>query len=213
MPILLKQELADGGELGVWEITEPVQYFADRLDLHPSEAQEVASLNDRKQLEWMASRYLLHLMSGRAVRGACLKDDHGKPYLVDSDYHISMSHSRTMVAVVASPHDVGIDIQVIVEKIGRIAKRFLTPEELDRIEPSDHTEVLHVLWGAKESLYKAYGKRQLDFKQHIWTDSIVYKPHGCQTKGGYSRGNEAKTFDIFAQQINNYILVYAVADS
>lgn len=213
MPILVKQELSNGGELGVWEITEPVSYFSDRLDLHPQETSELSTLNDRKRLEWMASRYLLHLMSGRRTRGACLKDSHGKPYLAGSNYHISMSHSRAMVAVVASPQAIGIDIQVVVQKIDRIARKFLTPLELDRIDETSYIETLHVLWGAKESLYKAYGKRQLDFRKHIWTDPVVYNPQGCQSKGGYRIGDETKTFDIFAQQIKQYILVYAIADT
>lgn len=212
MPILLKQELPNHGEVGIWRIDETESYFHARLDLHAAERAEIEQLNDRKRLEWLASRYLLHLMSGRLVRGACLKDVHGKPYLQDSDYHISMSHSRDLVSVIASPDPVGVDIQVMVSKIRRIAHKYLTDQELQRIDSDHEMDVLHVLWGAKECLYKAYGKRGLDFRQHIWTDPVVYDPLGCQLIGGYQKDSAEATFDIFARLVSNYMLVYAVAD-
>lgn len=210
MPILLKKELSNGGEVGIWQITEPVDYFEERLILHDSEQAEINSLKARKRLEWLASRYLLHLMSGRAARGACLKDQHGKPYLADSDYHISMSHSGDRVAVIASPSSVGVDIQKIVSKIHRIAGKYLTPLEHNRIDQRHWIEVLHVLWGAKESLYKAYGRRGLDFRQHIMTTPVVYDREEMHCKGTVAIADYRATFDIFATHIDDYILVYAI---
>jgi len=120
MPLLLHQDIAERGEIGLWEINEDLDFFQDHMQLYPAEEKEIESLSDRKKIEWLASRFLLHIMSGRSIRGACLKDEYGKPYLSGSRFHISMSHSRNMAAVIASPTRLGIDIQNHVEKIARI---------------------------------------------------------------------------------------------
>ena len=213
MPILLKNEIAPAGEIGVWQVSEPVQYFEERVELYPSEKIETKILSARKRLEWYASRYLLHLMSGRLVRMACIKDAYGKPHLKDSNYQISMSHSDDRVAVIASPHIVGIDIQKIVGKIERIQNKFLNDEELNALDPVHKIAMLHVYWGAKESLYKAYGRKGLNFKQHILIDPFVYNDKGMHFSGSVVFGDYHKSFDIFASELDEYILVYAITRS
>lgn len=210
MPLLTQVPLLDAGLYGIWQVNESPEYFEEQLDLFPAETEEISTLAPRKRLEWLASRNLLHQLSGRHDRGACLKDSYGKPYLEDSEWQISMSHSGDRVAVIAAPRTVGIDIQVIVPKIARIAPKFLTPLELNRIDSAHHTEVLHVLWGAKECLYKAYGKRQLDFRGHIFTEPVVYNPEGMHFGGHVDFKDYQRSFDIFAHKIDEYILVYAI---
>ena len=95
----------------------------EKLELFPKELELIETIKGHRKLEWLASRWLLHLMSGRQIRGACLKDEFGKPYLVNSFYDISISHSRELVSVLAAPQAVGIDIQKIVGKIDSIAHK------------------------------------------------------------------------------------------
>ena len=210
MPILLKNEIAPAGEIGVWEVSEPISYFEKRVNLYPAEKIETKILSHRKRLEWFASRYLLHLMSGRLVRMACVKDSYGKPHLEDSSYQISMSHSNDRVAIIASPHIVGIDIQKIVGKIERIQNKFLNEKEAKSLDPLHKLAQLHVYWGAKESLYKAYGRKGLNFKEHILIDPFVYNSNGMHLSGEVVFGDYHKSFDIFASELDDYILVYAI---
>ena len=167
MPLFLKLNTEQEGVAGIWQTEEDDSYFLDRLQLYPEELEELKTLRSRKKTEWLSSRYLLHLLSERHIRGACLKDAYGKPYLQDSDYHISISHSGKFTAVIASPHIVGIDIQIIVAKIERIANKFVTDTEFNSVHNQYHIESLHAIWGAKEAMYKAYGKKALDFKKHL----------------------------------------------
>src|SRR5690606_19492789 len=88
MPLKLHYQDQDTNEYAIWQATEPAMYFRNQLQLHPAETEQLQSLNDRKQYEWLASRHLLHILSGRDIRGACLKDEFGKPYLQDSTHHI-----------------------------------------------------------------------------------------------------------------------------
>ena len=183
MPLHSHKEIASGGEIGIWQIQEEESFFLEQLQLSQVEEEQIQRIKGRRKLEWLAGRYLLHKMSGRSIRGICLKDEYGKPYLENSPYHISISHSHDMAAVIAAPQRVGIDIQFIVEKIDRIAHKFMRPEELESLKASTRLEQLHIYWGAKESLYKAYGRRLLDFREHIAITPFSFKPAGATIKG------------------------------
>ena len=211
MPLLAKWQLPEEGLVGIWEVTEPISYFDKILHLHPAESDEIAILSDRKKLEWVSSRHLLHILSGRHDRGLCYKDQYGKPHLADSDYEISMSHSGTMVSVIAGPKLVGVDIQIIVPKITRLMHKFVHPDEISARGNEPDIEELHRIWGAKECLYKAYGKRGLDFKKNMFIGPFVYvedywRSEAILEMNDYSQWH----FDIFARTLSNYILVYAI---
>ncbi len=59
---------------------------------------------------------------------------------------------------------VGIDIEQIRERIKMIAPKFVTENDNTDFEDTQH---FHIVWGAKEVLYKIYSLKQLDFKDHI----------------------------------------------
>ena len=121
MPLQFHRYLQPEGELGLWKIEESEVYFLEQLNLTPIEEDYIVQLKGRRRLEWLAGRLLLHRMSGRETRGACIKDEFGKPHLEGSAYEISISHSRELAAVVAAPRNVGVDIQKLVAKIERLA--------------------------------------------------------------------------------------------
>ena len=211
MPIFLKRSLESGGEIGVWKITENIDYFLERMPLIESEEQLLVKTHPAKKREWLAARYLLHLMSGRKERAACLKDDFGKPYIEDSPMLISMSHSRDMTAVIASPQTCGIDIQLIVPKIKRIAQKFLHTElEFPYVSAKDTLRQLHCYWGAKESIYKAYGRKSLNFKKDMIIDSFKFQAHGFAFNGILKKEAVKRTFNLHAEALDDYILVYAI---
>lgn len=170
----------------------------------------IKTIKGHRKLEWLASRWLLHLMSGRAIRGACLKDENGKPYLENSFFDISISHSRELVAVIAAPQAAGIDIQRIVGKITSISHKFLREEERVSLVDKNALEPLHVYWGAKEALFKAYGRKQLDFRQHILIKPFEFNLRIGKCFGSVQKEDYQADFEIRYEQIDDYILVYAV---
>ena len=212
MPLLIHRHLRPSGELGIWETTEPEQYFRERLPLLPDEVAYIDSIPGAgRRLEWVASRYLLHKMSGRAVRGAVLKDQYGKPRLEHSAWQISLSHTARSVAVLAGPKPCGVDIQVLVPKIERLAPKFMRPEELESLSPATRLEHLHVYWGAKEALYKAYGRRQLDFKTHIHIRPFEYDLRSGLATGRIVKDDWIQRFVVRYEILNgDTILVTAV---
>ncbi len=208
MPLLLQRQLIPHGHLGVWKIEETEDFFLRKMELHPKEEEQLMTIKGRKRLEWLSGRWLLHMMSGREIRGACLKDEYGKPYLTDSEYHISISHSHGLATVIASPILVGVDIQFLVEKITRIQHKFVCPAEAACIEEHSKLEQLHIIWGAKEVLYKAFGRRQLDFKAHMRIEPFKYDEKGGKLKGFLQKHHEKQVFDLSYKRIEDHILVY-----
>lgn len=209
MPLLFHRHIKPEGELGLWRIAEAESYFLERLKLFPKEEFWLEKMKGHRRLEWLAGRWLLHLMSGREDRGACLKDEFGKPYLENSLYQISISHSRELTAVIASPRLVGVDIQKLVPKIDRIENKFMRNEELKSLNKKHRLEHLHVYWGAKEALYKAYGRKQLDFREHIFVEPFSFDLKTGKCVGFVKKDNFLLECDLFYEQIDDYILVYA----
>ena len=170
--------MPDGGQLGIWKIEEPERFFTERLVLAEVEQAELAPLRGRRRLEWLASRYLIHdLLSDEPEwdRIPLRKDGFGKPHLYGSPLHLSFSHTHEWVAVIVSEVPVGIDIQVFVERIGRLKGKFMRAGELASLVEKTELEHLHFYWGAKEALYKAYGRRELDWREHILVKPFDYQ--------------------------------------
>lgn len=210
MPLFIHKNIRPQGELGIWEIEEPEAYFLQQLKLSEKESTYFAQLKGKRGIEWLASRLLLHQMSGRAVRGNLIKDEYGKPFLENSSFHISLSHSHEMAAVIASPLIVGIDIQRLVAKIERIAHKYMRDAEMESLEAASRLAHLHVYWGAKEALYKAYGRKELDFKKHIFIEPFNYDLANGKCSGKIKKGNFEAKYDVYYERINDYILVYSI---
>ncbi len=212
MPLLSHESITPVGELGIWEITETEDFFIEKLDLLPTEKEYIATLKGHRKLEWLAGRYLLHYMSGRAIRGACVKDEFGKPYLKNSLYQISISHSRELASVIAAPFSIGIDIQKLVGKIERIAHKFMRDNEMESLEERTRLEHLHVYWGAKEALYKAYGRRELDFRKNIHIEPFSYDLENGFCSGQVLKGDFQARYQIWYERRGDFILVWAIEE-
>lgn len=210
MPTLTRVDSNHHSEILVWRVTEIEAYFASKLVCTPAEKEIIQGLSMRKRMEWLSSRYMIQLLSGRPERAPVTKDQWGKPHVADSNHHISISHSRDLTAVIASPICSGIDIQYYVDKIARIAHKFATPKELeDRPLPITEIVHLHIIWGAKESLYKAYGKRGLDFRKHLRVDAIEVSGKIGTAVGYIDKDDFRSSFDITFHLYDHHVLVYA----
>jgi 4'-phosphopantetheinyl transferase len=213
MPLLLHQLIEPAGELGVWRVEEPEEWFAGKLELSLAEGAQLAGIKGRRRVEWLAARHLVHLMSGRQKRGAFLKDEYGKPRLEDAAWHISISHSHELVAAIAAPAPVGVDIQYIVPKIERLAHKYLREEELRSLRPGARLEQLHVYWGAKESLFKAYGRREMNFREDLRVKPFEYQSQGGSCEALVVAKNYRGAFRVVYRRWEDYLLVYAVENA
>jgi 4'-phosphopantetheinyl transferase len=93
-------------------------------------------------------------------------DAYNKPHLEDATCHISISHSFDKLAVIQHQTiSTGIDIEKMRDKISTIQHKFLSPQELTHCQ--NDVSLLTLYWAVKEAVYKAYGKKNLSFNEHI----------------------------------------------
>ncbi len=212
MPILLHKDLKKKGELGLWAIEEEESWFLSQLDLSQEEQSQLDKIQGHRRVEWLAARMLIHRMSGREKRGIFWKDEFGKPHLENSNFQISISHSRKIAAAIAAPSKVGVDIQQFVSKIDRLTHKFLSKKETQNLDLNFRLWHLHVYWGAKEALYKAYGRRQLDFCKHILIQPFKFQKQGGIFTGRIQKGNLVEKYELAYQFVEDYALVYAIGE-
>ena len=207
MPLDEIRHLPNQVSIAIWEISERDAYFLDRLDLTDVESKAIQVMKGRRKTEWLASRWLWQILAQDLDHGPLVKDKYGKPCIDGSSWQMSISHTQTHAAVITAPFLVGIDIQKRVSKISRIAPKFLSDNELVQVElsavPLDH---LHVYWGAKECLYKAHGRRKIDFKKNLKVKSF-------NLESGYTTGfldlEIQRHFEIRYELKERFVLVYA----
>ena len=125
MPLLETHHLPENISLAVWKIDEPDDYFIELLSLSEEEKIDVEDMKGRRKTEWLASRWLWVELTRDLNHGPIIKDECGKPQICNSDWHMSISHTQSYTAVITAPLLVGFDIQTTVEKISRIAHKFL----------------------------------------------------------------------------------------
>lgn len=211
MPILLHEPLIDPGEWGLWHITESEPALRALVALFPAEQTAIERIRgEGRRREFLAARALLHHMSGRRERGELVKDEAGKPHLYDSVFHVSISHTVNYSAAIAHPTPCGIDVQRIVPRIRRLATKFVGPGERLQLTPEHELTQLHLLWSAKEAMYKAFGRRQIDFKDHLFVDLGGF-PNTAKTATAYlKKGDIEMLFDLRYRVYDNFVLVGCV---
>lgn len=180
MPIVYNKNIDEHSVLAIWKIEETEAQLLAGLQLKQHELDIISSLNNGKRLlHWLSTRLLLRTLLNTAEYIDCKFDDDGKPYLVNFDYKISLSHSYDYAAVMISKdHAVGVDIELIKHKIKSIKHKFLNDVELAQKQIGDNTEGLYVCWCAKEAIYKWHGKKGLEFKAHIHIKPFKLKNEG-----------------------------------
>ena len=198
----------------LWKIEETAQDLIAQLQLKEHERSFIESLNGAKRnLHWLSTRVLLRKMLNTDEYIDCKVDDHGKPYLASLSHHISFSLSYDYAAVMISrDKSVGIDIELVKNKIERIAHKFMSENEMAFIDQQNRAEHLYICWSAKEANFKLHGKKQISFLNHI-----ILKPfNNCITASTDASlqltNGELKNFIVNYEKIGDYIIGY-VTDS
>lgn len=208
MPVFIDKTDSDETRLVIWKVTESLDFFKENLNLGFEETKFLSSLNSKREKEWMASRFLIQDICEIDMKTQLRKDQYGKPYLVQKDVHISISHSHEYSVLVISPLIVGVDIQLELNKITRIGPKFVNEEERAFINSMNEVDYLHTIWGAKESMYKAYGRKSVDFKIDMMVESFEYDDQGFEFKGHLTK-EKIYNYDLQAEKIDNYYLLLA----
>ena len=211
MPLISTYKIENTTQIVLWRMSDADFKLKEILDLTPDEKKEISALTEKKQIEWITARYLIKNLTGKKYT----KDTHGKPHLIESDGHISISHSHDLLVVAISKKLIGVDIQYQTPRLKKMAWRVMNAEKFKHLDTSNELLHLHIYWGAKEALYKAYGKRDLHFKNNMRVKPFLKLPTNDThlqevTTGTVVKNNFQKDFQIFFNRIDAYVLVIAL---
>ena len=183
----------------------------DQLSLNPDEIIRLDKFgNENKKLQFLASRILLKHMTDKSFSNIGY-NEYGKPFIINSKKKVSISHSYNYVAMIINEKDeTGIDIELIKPKIKRIAEKFLCTDELENVGAENEIEKLYIYWGAKESLYKLYGNKNLLFKENLFVEPFNYDAESGNIKATISIENYRRIFSLHYQKVDKYMLVYVL---
>lgn len=209
MPLIHLEEVSAQTFIGLWKIEESPEYLEQKLQLKEHELSVLRSLQgEKRNLHWLATRVLLREMLSTEEYIDCVADENGKPILLNLPYKISLSHSYDYAAVMISrTKEVGIDIEIIKEKIDRVKHKFLSDDELSFIEDKHNLDHLYACWCAKEALYKLNGKKETSFKDNIHLNTFVYQTSG-NIKATISKDDSEQKFSVNYRKFGNYMLGY-----
>lgn len=174
MPLVYQQNINATTKLGVWQITEPEEFFLQKVPLQRT----ITHPNKRRQ--HLAGRYLLQQLYPDFPYELLRIADTRKPFLENEAYHFSISHCGEYAAVMISPdHRVGVDIEKISQRVEKIKHKFLSPAEqhlLKRIPLLPYTssseKLLTAAWSIKEALFKWQGSPEVDFIKDLHINQI-----------------------------------------
>ncbi|NVJ88271.1 MAG: 4'-phosphopantetheinyl transferase superfamily protein [Flavobacteriaceae bacterium] len=206
MPLYKTITLDNTTKVLIWKIEESIDELKNGIELTKS---SLARFNSMKsELHQKGFLSIRHLLNKVGLQDADITyDEFGKPHLKKG--FISITHSFQFTAIIISEDKiVGIDIEKKREKILKIAHKFTPIEEYRTIANTDALiSKLTIVWGAKESLYKIYGKKNLLFLQHIYIEDFKFEDH--KTTGEIRYKNECNTFNIEFLEFEDFICVYA----
>ena len=213
MAIAYRQQVDDDTEFAIWKIEEEAEELYSQLQLDEEEKAYYEQLKiGKRNLHWLGTRVLLRKMLKTDEYIDCKVDAHGKPYLVNLPYHISLSHSFDYAAVMIGKDPVGIDIEQVKEKVERIAHKFMRKEELAFINPANKIPQLYVCWCAKEAVYKCYGQKEISFLDNILLEPFQFEGHGY-VSAQLKKGDICLDYDVAYLQYQDYMVGYVKGDN
>lgn len=178
----------------IWKVDESLDELTDLTD------QTTDIKNEIKRKEFYASRILIEKMCEELDINfeGIKKDDNGKPHLINSRYHISISHKFPYVSVIFDIKKCGVDIERIDEKVKKIKSKFLNEDE--ELVIGENLKKLVEYWSMKETAYKVSGK----------TSSLKNIEIREKSENLYSCLINGKIIEITTKEIDGHILTYSI---
>jgi 4'-phosphopantetheinyl transferase len=164
---LLKTYNNDDNILSIWSLAESFEELSCLISLTEEDIFSLEKITSHiRKREFLTVRILLSGLLG--FYPEIIHDKNRKPFLSNSGYNLSISHSRSLVAVILSEKLVGIDTEENNRNVSHIATRFLSPEEILWTSATDEPNHAWILcWSIKEAVFKMMGIENVDFRTMI----------------------------------------------
>ncbi|MBE7633297.1 4'-phosphopantetheinyl transferase superfamily protein [Tenacibaculum finnmarkense] len=195
----------------IWKIEESFDELSENITLNKRSINRLNSMkSDLHRKGFLSVRQLLK--QANYTDDDLIYDEFGKPHLKDGKF-ISITHSFIFSAIIISDDKpVGIDIEKQRDKIVKIAPKFTPIEAYKSI--ANHSALvskLTIVWGAKESLYKIYGKKKLHFLKNIYIDDFSFESNETnKTTGKILYEGITDEYQIHFLETEGFTCVYAI---
>ena len=211
MPQILHSRVLQQADLGVWEISEELKEL-EALSRSLGLGAVIEELcrdvsNVRRKKELIATRLLLHgLANGKTI--LVEYDMWGKPMLKNSNQKISISHCRSHAALlIHNELESGIDIEIKSERILSIAERFMSKTEWSYMPNETDLDYLHLIWAAKECIYKIHGRHGVIFRNDISVNEFDIDREG-RLEVTLKKNNVICEYHLHYQSDDEKVMVY-----
>ncbi len=218
MPLVYQQNINEATKIAVWHISETEDFFLNKTILpnnitHP-----------HKRLQHLAGRYLLTELFDDFPLELIKIADTKKPYLADEAFHFSISHCGDYAAVIVSrSYRVGVDIEIISEKAGRLRNKYLSAMEQNLVSElkagssfkftdknSGNDGHWHTLmWSVKETMFKWYAEGKIEFREHLQIKKLTLNENEFFAHCILSK-KEPLSLNVHGIVFNNNILSWIV---
>lgn len=165
MSLLFVKQIEHHSKIAIWSITESLQELENNPLLADYIEESRGFKSESRRKEWLVVRLIL--LQSLQVDSVIAYSESGRPYLLDSELSISISHTIGFVAVLISTYRlVSIDIEVPSKRVLALSKRFVRKDEAFSLKKNKLLSNL-LIWCSKELLVKLLDRRDVDFKSHL----------------------------------------------
>lgn len=171
MPLFYQQTIDRHTKIGIWKIEETENFFLQTVPLQNN------ITHPHKRVQHLAGRYLLRYLFPDFPYELIRIADTLKPFLANEAYHFSISHCGDFAAAIVSRDKrVGIDIELMSERVRVVKDKFINPIEAGIITQFDGgiSDLMKftLMWGCKEAMFKWYGGGKVDFRRQMQLQAI-----------------------------------------
>ena len=205
MALFYQQNINELTRLAIWELAETEGFFAATVAIQNNVT------HPHKRLQHLAGRYLLPYLYPDFPSSAIAIADTRKPYLPDEQYHFSISHCGNYAAAIVSTEErVGVDIELYTERVHRIKHKYLHPLELEfvnNIVLEKQTQLLTLLWSAKEAMFKWWGNGDVDFSEVLRIEPFLMLQDGI-IQARFEKGETIIPLELNYRMMERMCLVW-----
>jgi 4'-phosphopantetheinyl transferase len=207
MPVIFREQFENDCDIGIWEIRESYDELFSQVYLFPGEEEKLDSYKSMaRKIEFLSVRVLLKNLINTC--GPISYNSNRKPYLENSPYKLSISHSHNITAImIGKTKKIGIDLEYMSHQITNIQHKFINKNEYITNDGAKRPYHLYIHWCAKEALYKLCDKQDINFIQNLTIEPFEPQDFGVVT-GWVDNIHWHDKFELKYFTINNYVVVY-----
>lgn len=211
MPLVKIEQINDDTKLLIWYLTEDTIFFENHLANLYNEPAPWAAMTDKRKKEYLATRYLIQLGLPPGLQVSdVIKDEYGCPILPDPLLYFGISHTTHYVACVISTSRSGCDIERYQERILSMAHRFMTKEERQWAAGQHELLKTHLMWGIKESAFKTWGRKKIDWRAHIKIGPLDWDPSEGEFSGVIGNQSGSLSFHGGYEYYSDFLFVWSI---